>query len=92
MILLSKTYCPRAQEMLLPAALLFAEKLWAHMGPFYIETVENRPLLPDPDACPVQCLPNGIPPCGPPSEDSTGRAYFTGVRLNILHEVHFFKP
>jgi len=39
--------------MFLPAALLFTEKLWAHMGPFYIETVENRSFLRNPGACPV---------------------------------------
>ena len=27
----------------------------------------------------LSCLPNGIPPCGPPSEDYTGRAYSSGV-------------
>jgi len=30
-------------------------------------------------ACPVKCLPSGIPLCGPPLEDSIGRAYFSGV-------------
>jgi hypothetical protein len=34
---------------------------------------------PDNRACPVECLPRGIPPSGPSERDSTGRAYSTGI-------------
>ena len=35
-------------------------------------------------AGPVECLPNGIPPCGPPSEDSTGRGLLLWGQAQIL--------
>ncbi len=40
----------------------------------------------------VECLPNGIPPCGPPSEDSTGRAYSFGSDSNFNPAISGINP
>jgi len=64
-------YASGARIFILKSSVLDPNPSCRNISP---DILEKRPFLSNSCAFPVECLPNRIPSCGPPSEDFSGRS------------------